>query len=70
MGKTYYVVPNSNGYGDWSIVTSGGSKVADAQTQQTAVNKLRRGGSPGTKGDRVVVYGSQNNAIVDNFKLQ
>ncbi len=67
---TYYVVPNDNGYGDWSILRSGGAKVQDAQTQQSAVNALRRSGSPGTTGDQVVVYGSRNNSIVDNFTLQ
>lgn len=66
---TYYVVPNENGYGDWSIVTSGGRKVRDAQTQDTAINELRSGGHPGTVGDRVVVYGSRKNQIVDNFIL-
>ena len=69
MSVTYYVVPNNAGYGDWSIIRSGGSKVADAQTQGTAVNRLRSSGSPGTKGDRVVVYGSRSNRIVDNFVL-
>jgi len=70
MSVTYYVVPNSNGYGDWSIIRSGGAKVSDARTQNTAVNKLRRSGSPGTKGDQVIVYGSRNQAIVENFQLK
>lgn len=69
MSKTFYVVPNENGYGDWRIITGGGRKIADAQTQSTAVNKLRRSGSPGKKGDRVIVYGSRNQSIVENFKL-
>ena len=70
MSSTFYVVPNSNGYGDWSIIRSGGAKVSDARTQETAKNKLRRGGSPGRKGDQVIVYGSRNQAIVENFTLQ
>jgi len=70
MSKTYYVVPNSNGYGDWSIITGGGRKEADAQTQQTAINKLRRAGAPGLEGDQVIVYGNRKQSIVDNFTLQ
>jgi len=66
---TYYVVPETNGYGDWAIKRSGGIKVSNAQTQKTAVNNLRSNGSPGKKGDKVIVYGSQNQAIVENFKL-
>jgi len=70
MSVTYYVVPNSNGYGKWSIIRSGGAKVSDAQTQRTAVNRLRSSGNPGTKGDQVIVYGSRNQSIVENFKLR
>jgi len=69
MSKTLYVVPNSNGYGNWSIIRSGGAKVRDAQTQQTAVNTLRSPGSPGKKGDQVIVYGPRNREIVNNFTL-
>jgi len=66
---TYYVVPNTSGYGNWTIKRSGGIKIQDAQTQQTAVNTLRSNGSPGNQGDQIIVYGSQNQEIVDNFTL-
>ena len=66
---TFYVVPETSGYGDWAIKKKGGYKVNDAQTQQTAVNNLRNSGSPGNKGDQVIVYGSRNQEIVDNFTL-
>jgi hypothetical protein len=67
---TYYVVPETNGYGDWAIKRSGGIKVSNAQTQKTAVNNLRSNGSPGKKGDTVTVYGSRNKQIVNQFTLQ
>lgn len=65
---TYYVVPETHGYGDWAIKRSGGIKVQNAQTQSTAVNQLR-GSGPGTKGDQVIVYGSRNKEIVNQFTL-
>jgi len=64
----YYVVPDTSGYGNWAIKKKG-RKVQDAQTQQTAVNQLRRNGDPGTEGDQVTVYGSRQNQIVNNFTL-
>lgn len=67
--STYYVVPETSGYGDWAIKKSGGTKVQNAQTQSTAVNQLR-GSGPGQKGDQVVVYGKRKNQIVNSFKLQ
>lgn len=66
---TYYVVPDASGYGNWAIKKTGGIKVSDAQTQKTAVNNLRNSGSPGNKGDQVIVYGSRNQEIVENFTL-
>jgi len=67
---TFYVVPETNGYGDWAIKRRGGIKVSNAQTQKTAVNNLRSNGSPGKKGDTVTVYGSRNKQIVNQFTLQ
>jgi hypothetical protein len=65
---TYYVVPETNGYGDWAIKRSGGIKVQNAQTQSTAVNQLR-GTGPGKKGDQVIVYGNKKKGIVNQFTL-
>jgi len=65
---TYYVVPEENGYGNWAVKRSGGIKVSNAQTQETAKSAVRN--KYGTEGDQVVVYGSQKNRIVDQFTLR
>jgi len=64
---TFYVVPETNGYGDWAIKRSGGIKVSNAQTQATAVNSVRN--TYGSEGDQVYVYGSRKNEIVDSFTI-
>jgi len=63
---TYYVVPDTSGYGDWAI-KDGRGKVSDAQTQSTAKSSVRN--TYGDKGDQVYVYGSRKNEIVDSFTI-
>lgn len=67
---TFYVVPDSSGYGSWAIKKQVGaviSKVQDAQTQATAKNTVRR--NLAEEGDQVTVYGSRANQIVDQFTV-
>jgi len=67
---TFYVVPDSSGYGSWAVKKQVGAvttKVQDAQTQATAKNAVRR--DHAEEGDQVTVYGSRANQIIDQFTV-